>query len=93
MLHHSLYLGGQWEEMGKPPRSFEVKVRIGHGARTDLPQAQAGQSHVRLTHVRRLAGLFDGIDFATEHPARVGRAFLRNLVAQGTWELSLLAPP
>ncbi|MEZ4474967.1 MAG: hypothetical protein R3F60_30080 [bacterium] len=78
----ALALALTWARGGGPATRLEVQAPFGHGALLALPGGpidfqQAGR---RLTLVRSLAGLFDGIDFETSTADNVARDVLRALL-------------
>lgn len=75
----SLHLVGEWTKDGRTV-PFAIDTPIAHGTRA--PIASAGEGTVLDVRLERsVDGLFDGIDFAHEVDARVGRQVLKNLVS------------
>jgi hypothetical protein len=84
MRQQTLRLDATWTAPDGATGTLDVTVPLANGGHTELPADVPAD--LRVTFVRRLDGLFDGIPLATGSPPRVARAVLANLMEQGTWQ-------
>ncbi len=71
----SLYLEGTWQRGDGEPTPFVVKTSVAHGTFAEV-EVETGVAGADVILTRRLAGFFDGADFAT----LTGRQLERHLV-------------
>ena len=84
MLQHSLYLDLLWSKDDSKDVPLEVKVKLAHSGSAAFSSSTQSSS-LTVTQTRLVSGLFDQIEFKTEHPARVARQVLSNLMSDVVW--------
>ena len=88
----SLTLEGQWERDDGTWAPFALRVQHATGTLQDIGMVETGAAAIDVRITRRLAGLLDGVDFATLDPVLTARQVLRNLREQTTVRVTPLPP-
>lgn len=82
MVDRSLFLRGRVRRGAEAWRDFEVSTRVAHGFRREFALRAAPHATPLVVRIeRRLASLFDGIDFDDVPQREWARQILHNLIA------------
>lgn len=81
MVDRSLFLRGRVRRGGEEWREFDVSTRVAHGFRREFPSRAAHHGEPLVVRIeRRLASLFDGIEFDDMPQREWARQILQNLI-------------